>query len=119
MEVTKAQIAKGVAGFIFEDMMPHVDDKGMQFVMGVFAGSLEANPKALDNLLSNSFFSMAAQSGNNYDLSILKQSVANAIDKCGKLEITIPGIKFISPEDKVFQFNKEDINRLVSRIEGR
>ena len=119
MEVTKAQIAKGVASFIFEDMMPYVDDKGMQFVMGVFAGSLESNPNSLDKLLNNSFFSMVAKYGDNYDLGLLKNSAINAIDKCGKLEITIPGINFISPTEKVFQFSKEDINKLIGRIEGR
>ncbi len=118
MEVTKAQIAKGLAKFIQEDMLPHVDDKGMQFILGVASGAIDANPQALDKLLDNPLFAMAAKSGNNYDLSVLKRSASATIEKYGKLEITVPGIKFLSPADKVFQFSKEDIERLVSRIEG-
>lgn len=118
MEVTKTQIAKGLSRFIQEDMLPHVDDRGMQFVLGVASGTIDANPQVLDKLLDNPLLAMAAKSGNNYDLSTLKRAASSAIEKYGKLEITVPGIKFISPADKVFQFSKEDVEKLVSRIEG-
>lgn len=119
MEVTKKQIAKGVAGFIHQDMIPFVGDKGMQFVLGMVAGAVDANPQLLDKLLDGSVFAMVAKSGVNYDLGVLKQAAFSAIDMCGKLPITIPAIKFISPEEKEFQFSKEDIQKLIDRIEGR
>ena len=53
MEVTKEQIAKGVAKFIQEDMIPHISDSGMQLILGVTAGAAETSPNILVKLLSN------------------------------------------------------------------
>lgn len=119
MEVTKEQIANGVAKFIQEDMIPHISDSGMQLILGVTAGAVETRPNILDKLLSNEMLEAVAKSGNNYDLSLIKNVAATAIEKYGKLSITIPGIKFISPGEKVLQFGSEDVRRLVERIEGR
>ena len=119
MEVTKEQIAKGVAKFIQDDMIPHISDSGMQLILGVTAGAVETRPNILDKLLSNEMLEAVAKSGNNYDLSLIKNVAASAIEKYGKLSITIPGIKFISPGEKVLQFGSEDVRRLVERIEGR
>ena len=106
MEVTKEQIAKGVAKFIQEDMIPHISDSGMQLILGVTAGAVETRPNILDKLLSNEMLEAVAKSGNNYDLSLIKNVAASAIEKYGKLSITIPGIKFISPGEKVLQFGE-------------
>ena len=119
MEVTKEQIAKGVSDFIQEDMIPHITDSGMQLILGITSGAIETKPGILDKLLENEMLSAVAKSGNNYDLGVLKKAAMGAIDKYGKLEITIPGIKFISPHDKVLNFTSEDIRKLVDRIEGR
>lgn len=119
MEVTKSQISHGVARFIHEDMIPHIEDNGMRFVLGMIAGSLETSPQLLDKLLENEMVFLIAGSGSNYDLGVLKQVASSTIEKYGKLTVTVPGIKFISPEEKVLQFGKDDIQKLVDRIEGR
>jgi hypothetical protein len=119
MEVTKQQIAKGVARFIQEDMIPHVTDSGMQLILGITAGAVDSKPKLLDKLLDNEMLAAVAKNGENYDLSVLQNAATSAVDKYGKLTITIPGIKFISPEEKTLQFGSDDIRRLMARIEGR
>lgn len=119
MEVTKEQIAKGIALFINEDMIPSVSDTGMQLVLGITAGAVAAKPQLLDKLLENEMLAAIAKTGNNYDLGVLKNAAISAVDKYGKLTVTIPGIKFISPEEKLFQFSSEDIRKLINRIEGR
>ena len=119
MEVTKSQIAKGVARFIQEDMIPSVSDKGMQLLLGIVAGAVETKPQLMDKLLENEMLAIVAKSGDNYDLSLLQKTATQAIEKYGKLTITIPGIKFISPDEKVLQFGSDDVRRLIERIEGR
>lgn len=119
MEVTKEQIAKGIAAFISEDMIPSVSDTGMQLVLGIAAGAVSAKPQLLDKILENEMLAAVAKTGNGYDLGVLKNAATTAVDKYGKLTVTIPGIKFISPEDKLFQFGSDDIRRLINRIEGR
>ena len=119
MEVTKEQIAKGVSKFIQEDMIPHITDNGMQLLLGIVAGAVETKPAVLDKLLENEMVSLFAKIGNNYDLDVIKKVAVSAMNKYGKLEITIPGIKFISPNEKVLNFSADDIRRLAERIEGR
>lgn len=119
MEVTKEQIAKGAARFIQEDIIPSVGDTAMQIVLGIAAGTIETNPKLLDKVLENEMLLAVAKSGNNYNLTVLQNAAVSAIDKYGKLSVTIPGIKFISPDDKVLQFGSDDVRRLMARIEGR
>lgn len=119
MEVTKDQIAKGLARFIQDDVIPNISDSGMQLVMGIAAGAIDTKPQILDKILENEMLSALAKSGEKYDLSVLKTAATNAINKYGTLSITIPGIKFISPNEKEIQFNSDDIKRLVDRIEGR
>lgn len=119
MEVTKQQIAKGVARFIQEDMIPQITDGGMQLLMGVAAGAIDTRPQMLDKILDNEMLSAVAKSGENYDLGLLQKVAVSAVEKYGKLSITIPGIKFISPDEKVLQFGSDDIRRLIERIEGR
>lgn len=119
MEVTKEHIAKGVSKFIQNDMIPHITDSGMQLVLGITAGSIETKPQILDKILDNEMLAAVAKSGDGYDLGALKNAATSAIDKYGKLTVTIPGIPLISPHEKQIQFSSDDIRRLVDRIEGR
>lgn len=119
MEVTKEHIAKGLSKFIQNDMIPHITESGMQLVLGIAAGSIETKPQILDKILDNEMLAAVAKTGNGYDLSALRNAATNAIDKYGKLTITIPGIPFISPHEKEIHFGSDDIRKLVDRIEGR
>ena len=119
MDVTKAQIARGVATFIQEDMITGIGDNAMQIILGIAAGAITSNPNIMDGVLKNELFRAVAGSGENYDFSVIKSAATAAIDRYGKLTVTIPGIKFISPDDKILQFGSDDINRLMARIEGR
>jgi hypothetical protein len=119
MEVSKEQIAKGLARFIQNDMIPHISDSGMQLLLGITAGAIDTKPQVLDSILDNEMLSALSKSGEKYDLSVLKNAATSAIDKYGKLSITIPGIKFISPHEKEIQFSSDDVRKLIDRIEGR
>lgn len=119
MEVTKEHISKGVSKFIQSDMIPHITDSGMQLLLGITAGAIETKPQILDKILDNEMLAAVAKTGNGYDLSALRNAATNAIDKYGKLTVTIPGIPFISPNEKQIHFGSDDVRRLVDRIEGR
>lgn len=119
MDVTKDQIAKGIAKFIHEDVIPNVGDNATQIVLGIAASAVETNPKLLEKVLENEMLVAVARVGNNYNLTTLQNAATLAIDKYGKLTVTIPGIKFISPDDKILQFGSDDVKRLVAHIEGR
>lgn len=119
MDVTKEQIARGVAKFIHEEVIPGVGDSATQILLGITASAIDTNPRLMDKLLDNGIFSMVARVGNSYNLSTLQNAATSAIDKYGKLTFTIPGIKFISPDDKILQFGSDDVKRLVALIEGR
>lgn len=119
MDVTKDQIARGFAKFLHEDVIPNVGDSATQIVLGIAASAMDVNPKLLDKVLENEMLTAIAKVGNNYNLSTLQKAAESAIDKYGKLTITIPGIKFVSPDDKILQFGSDDVKRLVSHIEGR
>lgn len=119
MDVTKEQIARGVARFIQEDVIPNVGDSATQIVLGITASAIDTNPKILDKLLDNEMLATVAKVGNNYNLTTLQNAATSAIDKYGKLTVTIPGIKFISPDEKILQFSSEDVRRLIAHIEGR
>jgi hypothetical protein len=119
MEVTKEQIASGVSTFIQKDVAPEVGDTATQIILEIAASAIASNPKLLDPYLENPMFGFVAKVGNAYNLKVLKQSAMAAMDKYGKLTITIPGIKFISPDEKILQFGSEDVKMLVDRIEGR
>lgn len=119
MDVTKAQIARGVASFIQEDMIPGIGDNAMQIILGIAAGAITTNPSILDKVLKNEMVRAIAGSGENYDLTAIRTAATAAMERYGKLSVTVPGIKFISPDEKVFQFGSDDVNKLISRIEGR
>lgn len=118
MEVTKEQIARGLSKFIQNDVAPNISDKATQIALEIAAAAVMTNTKLLDSFLDNAFFAMLAKTETGYNLSTLKQSAMAAMNKVGNLTITIPGIKFISPDEKILQFNGEDVKRLVETIEG-
>lgn len=117
MEVSKDQIARGLASYIRDDVSPNVADNATRIVLAIAASAIAANPKLIDAVLENPMFSAVAKRGNGYDMTILKTATVDAMDKYGGLSVTIPGIKFVSPDDKVLQFSGTDVARLVERIE--
>lgn len=117
MEVSKAQIATGVADFLLKEVIPGIDDAPTRIIIDVAASFIRDTPDALDQYLAG--YLAAVKVGENYELSKLSKLVAAAIDRQGKITVTIPAIRFVSPKDKILQFGAEDVKRLVSLIEGR
>lgn len=117
MEVTKEQIARGLCAYIREDVSPNVADNATRIILDIAASAIASNPKLIDPVVENPMFSTVAKKGEGYDLAILKSAAVSAMDKHGGLTVTIPGIKFVSPDEKILQFNGKDVSRLVERIE--
>lgn len=119
MEVTRAQVANGVAKFIKNEMIPNVDENIMRVILGIAAGVVETNVEFVDKLLDGTMLSALIKTENGYNMELLKRHAIPAIEQYGAITITVPPIKFISPTEKIMQFNGEDVKKIVDYIEGR
>ena len=119
MEVTKAQMATGVAKFIKNEIIPNVDENIMKVRFGIAAGAVESDTKIVDKLVDGTMLSALIKTDSGYNMELLKRHAIPALEQYGAITITIPPVKFISPTEKVMQFNGEDIKKLVDYVEGR
>ena len=94
-------------------------DKPFQMTITTLVALLEMNPSIADPLLNNPMIAtiMNVKDG-YYDLDMFDKALNQSMTQFGELELTIPGIPFLSPKEKVLKFNQNDIAQLKSYIEG-
>jgi hypothetical protein len=120
MNVTKNQIIQGVVKYAKGEVLPKVaGDKPFQMTISTLVALLEMNPAIADTLLLNPMV-MAIMGENNgyYNLDHLEKALNQSMSQYGELQITIPGIPFVSPKEKVMTFTQNDITRLRDYIGG-
>ena len=66
---------------------------------------------------SYAFTAVYAKDG-YYDLDMFEKALNQSMTQFGELELTIPGIPFLSPKEKVLKFNQNDIAQLKAYIGG-
>ena len=119
MEVSKQQLVNGVVKFAKMDVLPKITDKTFKFVLATGTSMLERNPDIADAFLDNDMISAILMEDDGlYEIDDLKESLMDAMKECGDFKIKIPGIKFISPEDKELSFSAQDVGRLSEYIGG-
>lgn len=116
---SKEQIAQGVIKFVRNDVLPTIQDKAFRTVLSAGAYMLEAEPSMIDRVLEHPIVTlMLPKAGSGYDVSKVEQAAKKALDDNGGLEIVIPGIKWISPDEKVLKFTAADVTALRNYIGG-
>lgn len=119
MKIHKTKAVTGLASFIRNDMIPKIPDKSFRIVAEAVATMAELRPDLLDAYLQNPMLAaVLAYDEDGIDLDMAEAALTAALERHGDLELTIPGIKFFSPEDKTLKFSKDDIRRLKSYMQG-
>jgi hypothetical protein len=119
MDVSKQQLVNGVVKFAKMDVLPKITDKTFRLVLATGIAMLENNPDIADSFLKNDMISAILMEENGmYETDDLKDALIDAMKEYGDLKIKIPGIKFISPDEKELSFNTQDIGRLSEYIGG-
>jgi len=117
--VTKEQIIDGLAKYLDAEVMNKINDKSFKIVLTMALVSMKKNPKILDDLLHNEILSQVVNEQNGqYDLDNLFSVLQEVITKYGDFPLTIPPVKFISPNEKVLRFSMDDVSKLKSYING-
>jgi hypothetical protein len=119
MDVSKQQLINGVIKFGKMDILPKITDKTFKIVLATGMAMLENNADILDPFLKDPMIAaLLMEEDGLYETDDLKDALINAMKEYGDLKIKIPGIKFISPEDKELSFNTQDVIRLSEYIGG-
>lgn len=119
MDVTKQQLVNGVVKFAKMDVLPKITDKTFKLVLATGTAMLEKNPDIADAFLDNDMISaILMEEDGLYETDDLKEALIDAMKEHGDLKIKIPGIKFISPDDKELSFSTQDVTRLSEYIGG-
>ena len=94
-------------------------DKPFQMTITTLVAMLEMNPSIADPLLNNPMIAtiMNVKDG-YYDLDMFEKALNQSMTQFGELELTIPGIPFLSPKEKVLKVNQNDIAQLKAYIGG-
>lgn len=116
---SREQIAQGVIKYIRGDVLPSIQDKTFRTILSAGTYLIEADPSMIDRVMEHPIVSlMIPKAGSGYDIAKAEQAARRALEENGGIEIVIPGIKWISPEEKVLRFTAADVTALRNYIGG-
>lgn len=119
MQATKAQIITGAANFLRAEVIPHIPDVTFRGILEAGAAIVEMSPQIADKYFTMPIVTMALQEKDGmYDLDFAEAAVCKAMETHGNWTVTIPGIKFISPQEKTLTFTPNDVKTLKRYIAG-
>lgn len=113
MEVSRGQLISGATRFARNEVINKIPDKNFKMVLSAGVNLLDIKPELADKYLST----MANENG-MYDIELFESVICRTTDEYGEFVITIPPIKFLSPEQKELRFNSDDIRKLKNYIMG-
>jgi len=117
--LTKNQIVNGLTKYVETEVISKIEDKALQIILAIGITALNRNHDLINAVLDNPFISYLVKKSEDdkYDLDELFDIIDDTLKTYGKLPVTIPAIKFISPTEKTLRFSTEDVNRLRSLME--
>lgn len=68
--------------------------------------------------LADKYLATMANENGMYDIELFESVICRTMDEYGEFVVTIPAIKFLSPEQKELRFNSDDIRKLKNYIMG-
>ena len=116
---SKNQIVNGLIKYVELEVISKVEDKALQIVLGIGITALRRNQDLIDAVLKNPFINYLVKESEDgkYDLDEVFDIIDETLKTYGKLPVTIPAIKFISPTEKTLKFSTEDISKLKKFME--
>lgn len=116
---SKNQIVNGLIKYVELEVISKVEDKALQIVLAIGITALRRNQDLIDAVLKNPFINYLVKETDEgkYDLDEVFDIIGETLKTYGKLPVTIPAIKFISPTEKTLKFSTEDIAKLKSFME--
>ena len=119
MEISRQQIASGFTKYVKLEVLPKIPDKTFAMIMATGIAMIDNKPELIDGILKNDMVSALLSENNGmYQVDTLKNALVETVNQYGELKIKIPGIKFISPEEKEFSFSAQDIGRMYEYMTG-
>ena len=117
--LSKNQIVNGLSKYIESEVIAKIEDKALQIILALGVTALNRNHDLIDVVLNNQFISYLVKKNDEdkYDLDDVFDIVNDTLKTYGKLPVTIPAIKFISPTEKTLRFSTEDVSKLRSFME--
>lgn len=119
MNITKNQIVTGVIQYAKKEVINKITDRPMKMIIAAAVSALELDPALADALLANDVISsILHKDGDEYDLDDAFKIIEKTMTEYGEFPVTIPAIKFISPEPKELKFTAADVRKLKDYIYG-
>lgn len=119
MQVTKQQIVNGIVKYSKNEMIPKISDKAFKMIVSAVTTMIELHPEVITKYLDNTMVSaIFMESDGFYDVDMMDEILEKTLEEYGDFSIKIPGIKFISPEEKELNFAATDVKRLKAYIVG-
>lgn len=120
MRVDKQTLVEGFISYVDKEVVPYVDDKGLQIILSIGVNTLRTNNKLIDSILNNNIVLCLVDKDedNTYELNNVFEVIDSSISKYGYFPVTIPAIKFISNSEKVLKFYQADFKKLKTYMEG-
>ena len=121
MRVSRDQIIRGVGDYIENDIMPTLgNDKAVQIIATIAVNAAMANDKTIDAIFSNEIIrAMLDDDGTGtYDITVVTDSMRDAISKYGSFPVHVPAIPLVSPREITVKLTAEDVDAMRRRIEN-
>ena len=117
---SKNQIVNGLIKYVELEVISKIEDKALQIILGIGVVALKRNQDMIDAILKNPIIGYLVKETEDgkYDLDELFDVINETLKTYGKLPVTIPAIKFISPVEKTLKFSTDDINKLKNCMES-
>ena len=109
----------GVMLYVKVEVLPKISDKAFAMVMATGIAMIDNKPELIGDILKNDMVSALLSEKNGlYQVDALKNALVETVNQYGELKIKIPGIKFLSPEEKELTFSAQDINVIYDYMTG-
>ena len=119
MKVSKEQLINGVAKYARNEMLPKIPDKSFRMILDIGVSAMEINPKIADSVLENPLIkTMMVDQDGMYDIDMFDKVMGKTIQEYKQIDLSIPGIKFLSPETKMLHFDASDVEKIKRYVGG-
>ncbi len=116
-KINAEQLITGLIKYITAEVIPNIDDTFTKLALKTFTISAANRADAYANVIhavaSKPFVAdlLKAEDG-CFEVESLIDAARQAVDECGELTVTIPPVRFISPQEKTLRFKAADLSTL-------